>query len=339
LIDRKKMLLPLEFDRSQYKKLHNDLALMTDKMLLEHYVNYGKYEGRICSKISNRAEFASLIPQTDVALEIGPFATPMLKGENVFYCDVLDKSELIQRAISQNIPIDNIPNINYKLDSRFLDGIDRKFKAILSSHAIEHQPDLIEHFQQIERRLEIGGRYFLLIPDKRYCFDSNIPPSDIADVIQAHQELRNRHTLANIIRHRALTVHNEPVRHWRERTHESEKHAPDIMSIFGAIDEFKLSQGAYVDVHGWFFTPDSFMEIVKLTNSMGYHSLSVERFFRTKKNDLEFWVILQNGDYEPSEDEVVVRKPEVPCRQFATKVSSRSYIYRLFIRLLKVFKK
>jgi SAM-dependent methyltransferase len=334
------MLLPLEFDHLQYKKLHGDLALMTNKMLLEHYANYGKYEGRICSKISNRAEFAALVSNAESALEIGPFAAPMLTGDNVFYCDVLDTSELIERATSLNIPTANIPNIDYKLDDRFLDGIERKFKTILSSHAIEHQPDLIEHFQQIERRLEMGGRYFLLIPDKRYCFDSNFPPSDIADVIQAHNENRARHTLANIIRHRALATHNDPLRHWANKgSNPSYVSNVDPHNISEALDEFRHSKGSYIDVHGWFFTPDSFMEIVRLTNSMGYHSLSVERLFRTKKNELEFWIILKNGDYEPSEDELVVRKPEVLYQQFVTKASLRSYVYGLLIKLIRFIKR
>jgi SAM-dependent methyltransferase len=302
------MMLPLEFNYSFYREKYPDIRKFDDSELLMHYALYGMHEGRVCNEVLSRSEFALLIPQEDSALEIGPFATPMLKGENVLYCDVLDQNELIKRAKSLNIPTDNIPHIHFILGKQFLDGIEKKFKAILSSHVIEHQPNLIEHFQQIERKLEEDGRYFLLIPDKRYCFDKNFAPSDISEVLEANYEKRKRHTLANIVRHRALISHNNPVDHWDYKEVNQNKKEISANTIENAVNEYQLSDGDYIDVHGWFFTPDSFVEIVQLTNQMGFHSLNVERLYRTRKNELEFWVILKNGNYEASIEEQIVRR-------------------------------
>ena len=51
-------------------------------------------------RISSRSDFLRLIPKNGLALEIGPFDSPLLFGHNVRFCDVLDQSELQKRAKS-----------------------------------------------------------------------------------------------------------------------------------------------------------------------------------------------------------------------------------------------
>jgi SAM-dependent methyltransferase len=240
------------------------------------------------------------------ALEIGPFSSPLLKGPNVRYCDVLNQAQLKERAQKVQYDPDTVPFIDYVLGPGFLDEIPQVFDAVLSSHAIEHQPDLIKHLQQVQRKLSAdGGRYFLLIPDKRYCFDRYLPPSDIAGVLQAHMEQRTVHTLASVIRHVGLTTHNDGPRHWRT----PDQLAPpiEVNRVLDGIKQWKASKAAYLDVHAWFFTPDSFCEIVEALKAMGFISFEVERLYSTRYGSNEFWAILKKTS--SSTDKPMDRSP------------------------------
>lgn len=290
LILARKMIIPPELDCGVYRQLHSDLAHMTDSQLHEHYNRYGKSEGRVSNALADRKAFASIITPDTSALEIGPFASPLLHGPNVSYCDVFDQEELKRRAADYSLNPDLVPHIDYTLKGMSLDEIPREFDAILSSHSIEHQPDLIGHLHQVQHRLREGGRYFVLIPDKRYCFDRYNAPSTIADVIQAHEERRLVHTLKSIITYCALRVHNDPVRHWTER---DECPLIELRKVRDAIDEWRSAEGRYLDTHAWYFTPDSFGEIVDLLNRLNFISLSAERIYSTRFGSNEFWAILK----------------------------------------------
>ena len=147
-------------------------------------------------------------------LEIGPFAHPMMRGEHVDHLDVLPTEALRARAVSLGMDPGGVPDIRWVSSGGDLSVVTERYDAVVSSHAIEHQPDLIRHLQQVEALLRPGGSYYLLIPDHRYCFDHFLVPSTTAQVIGAHVERRSVHTAASVIEHRALTTHNDPVRHW-----------------------------------------------------------------------------------------------------------------------------
>ena len=163
--------------------------------------------------VRNKVDFIKLISNKCTCLEIGPFNKPLLKGMNVKYFDVLNKNALIKRAKQLEIDSSLVPDINFISANGDLKVIDEKFEAILSSHVIEHQPDLIYHLKCIEELLVESGRYFLIIPDQRFTFDYFIPKSNLAQVIEAHIEQRKKHTLTSVIEHRCLTTHNNPYLH------------------------------------------------------------------------------------------------------------------------------
>src|SRR5262245_5475388 len=90
--------LPPELDCGVYRRLHVDLAHMGDEALREHYVLHGRSEGRMANGLTSREDFAGLVSPAMKALEIGPFAKPMLSGSGVVYCDVMDQRGLRLRA-------------------------------------------------------------------------------------------------------------------------------------------------------------------------------------------------------------------------------------------------
>lgn len=91
---------PNDFDILIYKNNNPDLFNFTDEQLLNHYAVSGKNEGRICNKITNRHDLIQSIDKNTSCLEIGPFDCPVLIGPNIKYFDVLNKEELIERAIN-----------------------------------------------------------------------------------------------------------------------------------------------------------------------------------------------------------------------------------------------
>lgn len=283
---------PSEFDGEAYRRVSPALAQMSESQLFEHYSAYGRGEGYPGNSITNRGQFVALVPGQCRALEIGPFAYPMLRGPKVAYCDVLSWEELKQRAVKIGLNPQNVPKIDFVLGPQGLDAIPEDFDAVISSHNLEHQPDMVRHLQQAHRRIERnGGRLFLIIPDKRYCFDHFIAESTIAQIVDAYESGRSAHTLQSVVEHRALTTHNEPAKHWLEPM------APRPMvnadAVRKGIEEWRAAKGGYIDVHAWYFTPDSFAQIIDLLYALGLIKLQVERLYPTRRNSLEFWAILK----------------------------------------------
>ena len=183
-----------------------------------------------------------------------------------------------------------IPHIHWVDQNGDLGVVDEKFDYCVSSHAIEHQPDLVRHLGAVSRLLSPGGRYVMAVPDRRYTFDHFIKESNIAEVIEAHRQKRTLHTLQSVIEHRALTTHNEPALHWQGQHGDG---LIDPGKIRGAIDEFENTVG-YLDVHAWIFTPRSFRSIIESLSALQLSNLTIERVFPTLRGSNEFYAVLHN---------------------------------------------
>jgi 2-polyprenyl-3-methyl-5-hydroxy-6-metoxy-1,4-benzoquinol methylase len=153
-----------------------------------------------------RKRFIQSIPLNQKLLEIGPFFRPLAPGSNVKYFDIKNQAGLIETAkdYATKDEIQQIPEIDYVSPTGDLSVINEKFGIIFSSHVIEHQLDLIKHLQGISNLLDSDGTYFLIIPDKRFCFDHFNVASQLVDVIAAHHEPQVRHRLRNILLSSAL---------------------------------------------------------------------------------------------------------------------------------------
>jgi len=237
----------------------------------------------------NRNALASLVDGKST-LEVGPFTNPTLRGPNVKYFDVMDKQGLINRANAigyvYTVPVD----IDYVSSTGDLSIVDKKFDFCLSSHCVEHQPDLIYHLNQVARILTATGRYLLIIPDKRYCSDHFIAESSIADFIGARGN--KVHTAKSVIEHIALATHNDPVRHWTG-DHGVPRFRDNLSSVSVAMSQYDTSAGAYIDVHAWQFTPQSFRSGIEVLSNLGLIGLEVEQVYATPHNTFEFCAILK----------------------------------------------
>lgn len=240
-----------------------------------------------------RKRFLADLGHVPRILEIGPFDTPLLTGPGVAYFDVLDQEGLRRRAAEHGRNPDGVPPIHHVSPTGDLDSISARFDAIFSSHNIEHQPDLIGHLAKAGERLEPGGRYWMIVPDKRYCFDHYSPETTLGEVIQAHREGRTTHSAAAILLHSMLT-HNDSLRHWiglhgpRPRLPEREE---DVRRTFEEIE--RAGQGEYVDVHAWQLTPRLLFDLIGDLRRLRLTDFEVERVHDTAFGAIEFFAVLR----------------------------------------------
>lgn len=240
--------------------------------------------------------------QTKKILEIGPFANPVFRrpAYNVQYADILSADQLRLRAQDpvhgvdpNNVP-DRIDHIINSQGDQFI-VTDEKFDIIFSSHNLEHQPNLIGHLCEMAAlATNINCKYYLIVPDKRYCFDYYQRETTLADILDAYVNKNKKpNSLAGIewSLYSAKT-HNHPVSHWQG------KHGEDITQnitadrIHEAIEFGKLCNTAYQDIHCSRFTPESFISIISLLSESRLIPWKIEQISDTAPNSNEFYIIL-----------------------------------------------
>ena len=279
----------LGFDAGFYRDAYADLRSFPDDVLLEHFILHGIDEGRQACRDSTREGFASLLPTGRPILEIGPFANPFLRGPDVRYADALTTEQLRARATKLGLDPDGCPPISYPtLDLR---TIRDRFHAVLSCHCIEHQPDLVRHLQAVEGLLEPGGSYFLIIPDKRFCFDYFLPESTIADVMTAYARQSRVHELGKVIEHWSMITHNDSFRHWNG-DHGALPITESRDGVRRAIAAYEARPDGYIDVHAWQFTPRSFRMLVRIIAELGLSRLRLTAIHPTVRPRNEFCAVL-----------------------------------------------
>jgi SAM-dependent methyltransferase len=292
---------PAEFEPRIYRENYSDLRHLDDAKIEAHYRERGRHEGRSGSRINSRADFFGLLGSDESILEIGPLANPALRGKNVKYFDVVDTQALKEKARTNGLNPKTCPEIDYVSDTGNLGVIDAQFDVVVSSHAIEHQPDLIRHLHGVARLLKPGGRYFLAIPDKRYCFDHFIPETGIADVLGAYAREARLHEAQNVLRHLISTTHNNAARHWRG-DHGAPLWKSDTRLLGNALSHVARTADTYCDTHAWQFTPDSFREVMQTLSEIGLSHFDVQRVYATTYGSLEFYAILGKAREKLSEN-------------------------------------
>lgn len=281
--------LPPEFSADVLRQRYPDLAAFDDEMLIRHYRDHGKAEGRIASQAALRADFLALIDRDAKVLEIGPYCTPLFSGPNVKFLDVFDAPTLRQRAIAGGMDPSRCPEeIHYTNGLGEVAGAD--FDIVFSSHAIEHQPDLVRHLQEAGAALRPGGAYWMIVPDKRFCFDHHLADTTLADVMGAYLERRTRHRARAVLDHIVMKDHNDPVAHWQGRHGDVQSGALERLTF--AMQHFEEANGGYIDVHAWQLTPDRFREINIALNQLGLSPFPKVRVYDTPFGNFEFMAVL-----------------------------------------------
>ena len=252
---------------------------------------FGFLAGRGKGGALKAEEFIARIPRDGPVLEIGPFVSPKLTGRHVRYFDVLDRDGLDARAAKKGVA-GRAPDIHYVSAAGDLAAVPDRFAALFGAHVLEHQPDLIGHLRQAEALLAAGGRYFLVIPDKRYCFDHFLPESTVAEVIDAHLRPSPTHTPRSVLSHHGLTTHNSPGRHWRGDHGDLSDRLPRLRQAVAALAR---KPGRSLDVHAWQFTPASFRALIGDLRALELTSFRAAEIWETPRSRGEFCAVLERA--------------------------------------------
>lgn len=210
----------------------------------------------------NRALFFSSIDKTKKILEISPNDNPIFT--DVKYFGILE--------------------CGTKLDySGRLEDIQDLFEVVVSSHVVEHIPDFIGHLLDVKKLAKL---YYVALPDYRYCFDHFRRESTVSEVLESFILKRKNHTPNNIIEHRTLRAHNDPVKHW------SGDHGDNLMSGISNLEssyKTAIDQKEYLDTHAWKFCPKNMREILDAINRLNIIKFSYV-IHETEKNSFSFFI-------------------------------------------------
>ncbi|MEO0818701.1 MAG: methyltransferase domain-containing protein [Pseudomonadota bacterium] len=283
---------PPELDVRFYRGRNPNMSGWTDEQVTKHFVDHGQSEGRIGSVGATRRHWMTAFPETLHALEIGPFCNPFLRGSNIKYLDLMDSEGLQARwdAVERHEPR-TAPPIHFVSPTGDLSMVDEVFDLVFSSHCIEHQIDLVAHLRGVSETLQPDGVYFLFIPDKRYCFDHFLPETTIADVLDAVGRPRDRHTLRDVILHRAKTTHNQVARHWQGDHADPGYGTDNANRVARALSAYLY--GEFVDMHAWQFIPERFRSIAETLFQLGLTDLQPTRVYNTPRDRAEFVAVLK----------------------------------------------
>lgn len=292
---------PKPFNPAIYKRLNEDLSGFNNQQLAKHYEASGRLEGRRSSPVYTSEEFIKIIDfNKNNSLEIGPLHNPLLDHSlpNVKSLDHLSREDLVEKyRHDENVDTSKIGHVDYVWNGEpFKDLIDMKFENVLASHVVEHTPDLIGFFNNISGILKPNGFLFLIVPDKRYCFDHFREETLLIEVIYAHHQKMIKPSFESIIDMNRAATHSDPQKHWKSQ-HGKKVTAEFLNNYNNPIEHYlnliKKYNDEYIDTHVWKFTPESFEKISNYLFREEVTDLKTIRLYPTVKNSHQFYVVLQ----------------------------------------------
>lgn len=253
--------------------------------------------------INFREQIRSQITLSELGLEIGPSFNPIASksnGYNVHIIDHLDKDGLIEKYLNhQNTPIENIEDVDYVWNGeRYskLIGNEKCYDYIIASHLIEHVPDLVDFINQCSELLKDDGKLFLLIPDKRFCFDIFQPCSNLSHIIDNHLSKNTKPTLGEVTSQLLNFVANNQQISWGKDSQKTNFHfIRNLEQINNTIENYSET---YIDTHVWHFTPLSFQLLIFDLILLKYIEIDIERIEDTV--GVEFLCVLSKSKNKSS---------------------------------------
>jgi hypothetical protein len=236
------------------------------------------------------------VPKHLPSLEIGPSFNPVLEkrqGYNLTIVDHADRESLKAKYAGGGRDLNRIEEVDYVWESGHL--FERlgtaRFDAIVAAHLIEHAPDFIGFLQDCRRMLTQEGKVWLLVPDRRYCFDYFQSPSDVAKVLSDRN--RDRHSFESFYRHHlhatAQVGTTSSVAWTQAPLSQLTIDSRDPKAVLEWAEECAASR-PYIDSHANFFTPASFALIINELSWLDLVDTHIDVL--TRARNFEFLVVL-----------------------------------------------
>ena len=245
------------------------------------------------------------VSRDEPAIEIGPSYNPLIPkrlGFNVTIVDHADAEELKAKYCRAAVDLSLIEPVDVLwTGGRLSERIEeRGFSSIVASHMIEHSTDFIGFLQDCSELLGKDKQLFLIVPDKRFCFDFLHCVTDTAKVIADHRLGRMRHSLESLFRNSSnvKAQFGETV-----STFWGQHEIADLRFI--EEDSKTCLEGAikcaesedFFDCHENYFTPSSFFLLIEELRYLGFIDF-VPRIV-TRSRGCEFLAVLRKAAMTP----------------------------------------
>jgi len=237
-----------------------------------------------------------LISKSDKGLEIGPSHSPIAPkkdGYNAEIIDHLSKQQLIEQYTGHGVDLDVIEDVDYVWSGQSyteLTGKRDHYDWIISSHNIEHTPDIIRFLNDCSEILNDDGIISLVIPDKRYCFDRFRPLTTLADVVDSNIEQKTIHSPGKVLEYCMNVVAKNGAIGWTADTQGDYSFVHDLKTATARMTSV-IEDEKYWDIHNWCFVPSSFRLLINDLNQLGLISMKEVDFFPTV--GCEFYITLR----------------------------------------------
>jgi methyltransferase family protein len=238
------------------------------------------------------------IAKQDRALEIGPSLNPVLpkaEGYDVAVLDHVDQAGLVAKYAVYGLDTSVIEPVDFVWHGGSLaEAVQHaQHDAIVACHVIEHAPDFVAFLTECSEILTSGGALYLIIPDKRYCFDFFQPLSDVAKLLGDHRAARTQHSFESFYRAGAH-VNNPTTIAWDQRGLGNPRFPHGDPKAIRDFAERSSASGQYEDMHENYFTPMSFMMLIDELRYLGEIHLAVTLLSRAR--GCEFLAVLRKAD-------------------------------------------
>lgn len=255
-----------------------------------------KPRAMIRSALKSRADKAAVLRRHIVrnpssVLEISPNINPLIvsgSGISVQYLDFCTTDQLRAQAAAKGRNPALVPHIDYVYDPQQLISEcvgGRTFDFVLSSHVIEHIPNLVGHFRDISRILNDGGTYGLIVPDMSLCFDAGKLPSTLGQLVEAFVCDWKHAPVAAMIDefHSAVWLGDKNA--WS--VDDAGVFLPKYKNGSQLIKNVLRNPASSKTWHGhiWRFTPETFVQLWSEIRSFGLIDLQIKNVIPTQHMD------------------------------------------------------
>lgn len=236
-------------------------------------------------------------------LEIGALDKPIADSSlvnhqsQIFYLDHLSTSELRSKySNDSSIDIEKIVSVDFVCsDGDFLQAVEgKKFGTIIASHVFEHVPNPLKWLRDLISALEIDGVLHLIIPDKRFSFDRLRPLTTFGEMFESYIQNQKSPSVKSVYDHFSSAVSTDTGGIWHGLLEDVE-----VIPLGGkklALESARAAgcENMYYDVHVSVLTPQSFLDILRISRDASLIEFEIVDFIDTQIGDLEFFVSIKN---------------------------------------------
>lgn len=249
--------------------------------------------------MSRKEKALKYINRNSHGIEIGPSLNPIAskkEGFKVHIIDHMNREQLLAKYKDHPVDLNQIEEVDFVWQGESycdLTGKNKYYDWIIASHLIEHTPDLIGFLINCDSVLKDDGVVFLVVPDKRYCFDRYRPITGVAKIIDSHIQKNKAHTPGTVAEYFLNVVSKGGRIAWDVNASGEYRFVHSLENALQGMESVQ-SENVYLDVHAWCFVPHSFRLMIHDLFCLGFIPFKEVDFFPTE--GCEFYIVLsRNG--------------------------------------------